>query len=450
MKVRGKKVTVVGMGRTAVSLTRLLLREAAWPFVTEASDEASVAEYRAELEAMGVPYECGGHTDAAFEGASVVIPSPGVSPGIAPIARAKAAGAAVMGEMEFAYPYCRSQILAVTGTNGKTTTTELLKTMVEHCGRSVVLAGNNALPFSEAVQMERQPIYMVLEVSSYQLETIQKFRPWIAAVLNLTPDHLARHGSEAAYAAAKARIFMNQRDRDIAVVNYDDPVVRAMAPERGAAVWPFSLSARLEQGVWLDGSSIRYGDEVIAEVSDTQLPGRHNLQNVLAALAVMRAGHFGWVGVLNGLQAFRGVEHRIELVANIGGVDFYNDSKSTNVDSLKVALESFDRPVVLIAGGQGKGSDYRVLRDVVKGRVKALITLGTDAELLEAAFGDLAPIERAADLGEAVERGAGLAAAGDVVLLSPACASFDMFENFEHRGRVFKESVLRYRERTSQ
>lgn len=441
MDVRGKNVTVVGLGRTAITLVKLLLREGARPFVTDSADTPKMAEFRRELEALGVPCECGGHSTRAFEDAAVIVPSPGVPPGIGPIAKARAAGVEVVGEMEFAFPYCRSRILAVTGTNGKTTTTELLRTLVETCGHSVLLAGNNALPFSAAVQVEPAPDYLVLEVSSYQLETTRRFRPWIGAVLNVTPDHLSRHGSLEGYAAAKARLFENQEPGDVAVVYADDTLVRPMAGKGRGQAWEFSLAGPVQRGLWLDGEAVRQGNEIVARTSDTILPGRHNLQNVLCALSMMRAGAFDWARVLEGLRGFRGVEHRIEHVADVGGVAFYNDSKSTNIDSLKVALESFDRPVVLIAGGRGKGADYGPLRDLVQRKVKALVTLGEDAPLLEEAFGDVVGSDRAADMDDAVRRAAEAARPGEVVLLSPACASFDMFDDFEHRGRVFKESV---------
>jgi UDP-N-acetylmuramoylalanine--D-glutamate ligase len=443
MQVRGRKVTVVGMGETCIALVRLLLREGAHPFVTESNNAPKIAGRSRELEALGVPYETGGHTPAAFAGADLVISSPGVSPHIAPIQQALAEGADVIGEMEFAFSFCNSRVLAVTGTNGKTTTTELLRALVAACGHSVVLAGNNAFPFSAAVMLEQAPEFIVLEVSSYQLETARCFRPWIGAALNITPDHLARHGSLDHYASVKARMFMNQQPGDVAVINHDDPLVRDMALHSLASVWPFSLGTRLETGLWLDGDVIRHGSEVVASASDTALPGRHNLQNVLCALTMMRAGGLDWEKTIDGVRAFRGVEHRIEHVAEFQGIDFYNDSKSTNIDSLKVALESFDRPVVLIAGGEGKGSDYRVLRDLVRERVRKMVTIGLDAPKLEEAFGDLVTAERAEDMADAVERAARTAVSGDVVLLSPACASFDMFDNFEHRGRVYKECVLR-------
>jgi len=444
LDVTGKKATVVGLGQTAVAVVRLLLREGAKPVVTEKGDGANYESLRAQLDALGVDCETGGHSEEAFDGAALVIPSPGVSPKLDLIQRAQLAGAAVVGEMEYAFQFCRSRVLAVTGTNGKTTTTELLRALVESCGRSIVLAGNNAFPFSAAVMLEPAPDFIVLEVSSYQLETAREFRPWIAAVLNVTPDHLARHGAVDEYAAVKARIYANQTECDAAVINRDDPYVKQMGEGLRARVVPFSQRERLQNGVWSDGAGIFAGNVRVANTSDTRLPGRHNMENVLCALAMMRAGGFDWACVIRGLRGFRGVEHRIEFVVRHAGVDWYNDSKSTNIDSLRVALESFSEPIVLIAGGQGKGSDYRVLRGMVAGRVRRLVTLGEDAEKLEAAFGDIVPAERAGDMADAVAKAGAVAEPGNVVLLSPACASFDMFDNFEHRGRVFKECVAYY------
>ncbi|MCX5757718.1 MAG: UDP-N-acetylmuramoyl-L-alanine--D-glutamate ligase [Candidatus Hydrogenedentes bacterium] len=435
-------MTVVGMGRTALAVVKLLLREGARPFVTEAKSGNTFAQACVELEALGVPYELGGHTGAAFEGASLIVPSPGVPPAKIPLPASCRAD--VISEMEFAFPYCRSRIIAVTGTNGKTTTTELLKTLLAGCGRSVGLAGNNDVPLSAVVTEESAPEYLVLEVSSYQLELAHAFRPWAAAVLNVTPDHLARHGTIENYAAVKARIYTNQDVEDLAVVNDDDPFVRAMADSTCARLWPFSLEHRLHDGLWLDGESILLGDECVAQTSDTLLPGRHNLQNVLCALSIMRAGGFDWNKTLAALRTFGGVEHRIEFVVRACGVDFYNDSKATNVDSLKVALESFSIPVVLIAGGEGKGSDYRVLRDLIRQRVRHLVLIGDDAPKIEVAYGDLVPFECATDMRDAVQRAAAAAQPGDAVLLSPACASFDMYTSFEHRGRVFKDAVMDY------
>lgn len=440
MELQGQKIVVVGMGRTALSAVKLLLREGARPRVSEVQSRDLHGAACAELEALGVPYECGGHSARFFEGARLILPGPGVPPGLPVIAEACGHGARLICELDLAFAFCPARVIAVTGTNGKTTATALLSHLVLACGHAALLAGNNDLPFSAAV-LEPTPLYVVLEVSSYQLALSNGFKPWIGAVLNLTPDHLARHNTLEEYAAAKARMFARQSDGDIAVVNDDDPWTAGMRVPARAARLAFSMERAVQPGLWLDGEIIREGRAEVARVTDTRLLGRHNLSNVLAALTIMRAGGFDWPSVLEGLRSFAGVEHRIEFVATIGQVDYYNDSKSTNIDSLRVALDSFDRPVVLIAGGEGKGSDYRVLRDLIRGRVKHLVTLGSDAPVLEAAFADLVETERAASLGDAVERAAALARPGEVVLLSPACASFDMFKNFEERGRVFKQCV---------
>lgn len=439
--VRGKKVTVIGMGRTAAALVRLLLREGAEPFVTDAGDSPRLEPFAQELAQLGVPHERGGHTDAAFREAAFIIPSPGVPPNLPQIRAAVASGSRVIGEMEFAATCCRSRILAVTGTNGKTTTTELLRACIAACGHSVDLCGNNARPLSEAVTADPAPLYLVVEVSSYQLETIRLFRPWIAAVLNVTPDHITRHPTIEEYVAVKARIFENQGAGDVAVVNADDPWTAAMAKGGAQRRVPFSLTETLEDGVHLEGSHIVCDKHLLAYVDDVRIPGKHNLSNVFAALAMLWAGRFPMDKVRQGLYGFTGVEHRIETVLTHNHVTWINDSKATNLDSLKVALDSMKRPVVLIAGGRGKGDDYRKLRPHMKAMVRTVIALGEDAPKIGQAWGDLTPVRLAADMADAVARAAAVAQRGDVVLLSPGCASFDQFDDFEHRGRVFKECV---------
>ena len=439
--IREKKVTVVGMGRTASALVRLLLREGAEPFVTDAGDSPKLELFAQELDGLGVAHERGGHTDAAFRDAAFVIPSPGVPPHLPQIRAAADAGATVIGEVEFAATHCRSRILAVTGTNGKTTTTELLRACIAACGHSVDLCGNNARPLSEAVMADPAPLYLVVEVSSYQLETIRTFRPWIAAVLNVTPDHLTRHPTIEEYAAVKARIFKNQGAGDVAVVNADDSRAATMAHGGAQRRVPFSLTQQFDDGVHLEGSQIICDKHLLAYVDDVRIPGKHNLSNVLAALAMLWAGRFPMDKVRRGLYAFTGVEHRIETVLTHNHVTWINDSKATNLDSLKVALDSMKRPVVLIAGGRGKGDDYRRLRAYMKAMVRAVIAIGEDAPKIGEAWGDLTPVRLAGDMADAVARAAALAQRGDVVLLSPGCASFDQFDDFEHRGRVFKECV---------
>jgi UDP-N-acetylmuramoylalanine--D-glutamate ligase len=441
MDVQGKKVTIVGLGRTAIALAKLLQREGAQPFVSESSNTSRLGPLCEKLDALDVSYEVGGHSQDAFNDADLIIPSPGVPPFIGPIELARERGVPVMGEMDFAAHYCSAPILAVTGTNGKTTVTELLYGLLAACGHDVVLAGNNATPLSAAVQGEGDLDFVVLEVSSYQLELAKDFRPWIAALLNVTPDHLERHGTFADYEAAKLRIFANQNAGDFAVFNADDDALaEALRDGRGQLV-PFSVERPLDIGLWIDGDVIRHGEETVASVGDICLRGRHNVRNVLAALAMMRAGGFDAQQTVAGLRAFRGVEHRIEFVTDRDGVAFFNDSKSTNVDSLAVALDSFSEPVILIAGGRGKGADYRKMRGAVAEHVKHLVTLGEDGSLMVAAWGDVTRAEHADTLAGAVEQAAAAAMEGDVVLLSPACASFDMFADFEERGRVFKDAV---------
>ncbi len=440
VNLAGKKVTVFGMGRSAIGAARLLCCQGALPFVSDCNEKPDLIPFCAELELLGVPYELGGHSARALD-ADLAVTSPGVPASIAPFAQLRARGVPVFAELELGWRFCRSKVLALSGTNGKTTSTELLRAMVSACGHTVGLAGNNDTPLSTAVLEEPAPEYMVLEVSSYQLESVDQMRPWIAGVLNLTPDHLGRHKTMEGYAEAKARLFARQGAGDTAVLNACDEYTRMMPTPNGVRRMSFSLEGPVEDGLWTDGVAIFEGRQAIAQVSDCPLPGRHNLENVLAVLTMMRAGAFDWPGVLDGLRRFRGVEHRIEWVRALDGVDYYNDSKSTNVDSLRVALESFERPQVLIAGGLGKGSDYGVLSALVKAHVRHLITLGEDAPKIESAFAGLVSMERAASMAEAVARARAQARPGEVVLLSPGCASFDMYRNFEVRGRDFKACV---------
>ena len=449
LNIEGKHVTIVGLGRTAAALAKLLLVKGAKPFVTESRDEGDLGTLPEIVRAQGIPCECGGHTSAAFEKADIVAPSPGVPPTIPPIVQAIRDGAEIMGEMEIASHYIEGPMIAVTGTNGKTTTTALLHALIERCGHRCVLAGNNDLPLSEAALVVPAPDYTVVEVSSYQLETCKTFHPWIAAVLNVSNDHLARHGTMEHYADVKARIFENQVESDIAVLNMEDDRCAAMQNRIEARAIPFSLQTSLVDGMGIDGDHILWNGEPVATLADISLPGLHNRENVLAALSIMRAGEFDWPSVIDGLRSFRGVEHRIEYVATIGGVKFYNDSKSTNLESLRVALESFDSPVILLAGGRGKGSDYTTLVPHFLTKVKYLVAFGEDAANIEAAYASTTSTLCVATLSEAAEAATHHAQSGDTILLSPACASFDQYPNFEERGHAFKAWVTQQAEAIS-
>jgi len=435
-ELKDKRVCIVGLGRSAVGAARLLLREGAKPFVTDSG--TGVEECKAALDALGVAYEVGGHSEKALDAVTeLVVVSPGV-PANAPLLQvACKRSIPVIAELELGWRFCDAPVVAVTGTNGKTTTTTLLHAMVAACGHKAALAGNNATPLSEAVLAETPWDFVVAEVSSYQLETIDTFRPRIAAVLNLTPDHLGRHGDMAGYAAAKARLFMNMGAGDVAVLNSDDPHTARMQTPDGVQVKTFSVNKQLSD------AALHIGAHPPITLESLRIPGRHNVENALAALTVAEAAGLDWNTSVAALQAFQGVEHRIEFVAETGGVAVYNDSKSTNADSLRVALESFPgKPVVLIAGGRGKGGGYAELRGLVEKTVRHMVCIGEDAERLAADLGDLVAHNTAASMAEAVALALSISQPGDVLLLSPACASFDWYRNYEERGADFKQCVL--------
>jgi len=436
LDLRDKKVSIVGLGRSAVGAACLLLREGAVPFVTDMGE--GVPECVTTLEKLGVVYEYGGHTDRALgEDTDLLVVSPGVPKNAPLLQQARERGIPVLAELELGWRFCDAPVLAVTGTNGKTTTTCLLRAMIAACGYRVALAGNNDTPLSEAVLSETPWDYVVAEVSSYQLETIETFRPWIAAVLNLTPDHLGRHGDMAGYAAAKASLFMNMGGGDVVILNADDEQVSDMKTPDEVKVQRFSMNGQVRDG------AIHIARRAPVPLASLRIPGRHNVENALAALTMMDAGGFDWDRAVAALQAFEGVEHRIEFVAEEEGVAVYNDSKSTNVDSLRVALESFpDRKIVLIAGGRGKGTGYTELRELVSRTVKFMVTIGEDAAQLEADLGAVVAHRRAENMQEAVDVALVQAERGNVVLLSPGCASFDWYRNYEERGKDFKDCVI--------
>jgi len=436
----GINVTIVGMGRSAAGAAALLLQQGALPFVTDSGSGPRLAPWQAELDRLGVPHESGGHSNRAWLNADLIVLSPGVPPSIAPLDAARQRGIPVMGELELASRFADAPILAVTGTNGKTTVTEMIRHALCALGHDAVLAGNNHTSFSSAVAKNPRPDYFVLEVSSYQLETADSFRPRSGAVLNVTPDHLGRHGTMENYADTKARLFANQSTaHETAVLNGDDPMVRTMVTPPGVRRLHFSLDSESECELLWDGISIRVEGNALA--FSCPVPGRHNLANALAALGVLYGAGLDPAPCLAALETFEAVEHRLEWSGERNGVAFYNDSKSTNIDSLRVALESFDRPVTLIAGGQGKGSSYDSLVPLVREKVAHFIAMGAEGPLLAEAFGASVPLTVVNDMAEAVAVAVAETAAGGIVLLSPGCASFDQYTNFEERGTHFKKLV---------
>jgi UDP-N-acetylmuramoylalanine--D-glutamate ligase len=441
----GRSVTVVGLARSGVAACRLLRALGARVTGTDARAAAMLSPEARALATEGVRLVVEGHPPEAFAGAELVIVSPGVPADHPALAECRARSVPVLGEVELAFRTMAAEFVAITGTNGKTTTTALTGALLAESGRPVFVGGNIGRPLAaEALDFPADG-WVVAEVSSFQLETTDAFRPHVAAVLNVTPDHLDRHGSLAAYAEAKARIFRAQGPEDWAVLNADDPGAAALASRVKRRLLWFSRRGPVPQGAWVrDGwLTLRLGggDQAVCPVGEIFLRGAHNLENVLAATACAGALGVPPERLRLAIRAFRAVPHRIEWIRERAGVAFYNDSKGTNVDATLKALAAFDEPIVLIAGGRDKGQRFDALADAARGRVKAAIVIGEGRATLGATLRAVTRVEDAASMGEAVRRAAALAVAGDVVLLSPACASFDLFLDYEHRGEVFAEEV---------
>ena len=445
LELRGKRVTVVGLARSGVAACVLLAERGA---LVLATDREPAERLRADLDALrrrGVRLETGGHTAASFEGADLIVLSPGVDARIGPVAQAAARGVPIWSEVELAYRVTPARFLAVTGTNGKSTTTSLLGAMLEAAGFPGVVAGNIGTALCEVVPSLSAAHWVTAELSSFQLETIAAFRPRVALLLNLAPDHLDRYPDLARYYAAKARIFMNQTAEDVAVLNADDPAIRETVGALRARVHGFSRRQAVPEGAYLDGDRLvlaRGGRaEPICAVGAMRIRGVHNVENALAAAAGAGAIGVPTAAMAEALARFPGLPHRLEPVATIAGVHYVNDSKGTNVGAVVKSLEGYAEGVILIAGGKDKGGDFAPLRPLVATRVKALILIGQARAAIRAQLAGACPTEETATLEEAVRRAAELARPGDTVLLSPACASFDMFRDFEHRGEMFRRAV---------
>jgi UDP-N-acetylmuramoylalanine--D-glutamate ligase len=447
---RGRTVLVVGAARSGVAAAEFLLASGARVVLTDIKSEESLAVPLDSLKNLAktsgeLTLELGGHHAESFRAADFVLVSPGVPMALPCIEESRLAGIPVLAEVELAYRHLRGKIVAITGSNGKTTTTTLVAELLSSAGLRAFAAGNigRAL-ISFAAGSQADDIYVV-ELSSFQLEGILRFRPLVGAVLNLTPDHMDRYPGFAEYVRAKARIFENQTAADFAVLNADDP--RTAAMRTGIVSTPFLFSRRgeVECGTMIRDGRIVYRDERgekdLFGVDDIRLRGSHNLENVLAASAMALLAGAPPEALGHGVRSFQGVEHRLEWVADHDGVQYFNDSKATNVDAAIQSLLAFARGIIWIAGGRDKGADFAPLRPLVAGRVKHLIVLGEAAGKIREALGDLVETTAAATHPEAVTLAGHRAAAGDIVLLAPACASFDMFVDYEHRGRVFKEAV---------
>jgi len=414
--------------------------------LTERRDDFAQAD---ALRNAGVDVELGGHAQATFDAADLVVTSPGVPPDEPTLVAARTRGVEVIGEVELASRWLRGRVIAVTGTKGKSTTTTLIGRMVASDGKPVLVGGNIGVPLSSQVDDSTPETIHAVEVSSFQLETTTTFRPWIALWLNLAADHLDRHPDVASYAAAKARIFANQQAGDWAVVNLDDPIVMEHSERIASARVGFSPFGSTDDGFSVDGEWIVRRTPAVTErlvpVSAVELTGRHMLGNVVAAVATASVAGISTSAMTAALKGFRGLEHVMEPAGRIGDVAFVNDSKATNIEAARRSIESFPGRVVALVGGHFKGGDFRDLRDTVAARGRAVIAMGEAAPLVREALADLLPVIDASSMREAVERGYEAARPDGVVLLAPACASFDWFRDYAERGRVFKEEVERLR-----
>jgi UDP-N-acetylmuramoylalanine--D-glutamate ligase len=443
--LHNKRVLVVGLGKSGVACALFLKAQGAQ---VTASDTKSPDQLRDEIPLLldhGITVESGGHGERTFRGQDLIVVSPGVPIDAPPLVQARALGEAVIGEIELAAQFLPGPIVAITGSNGKTTTTTLAGEILAAGGFPTLVGGNIGTPAISLVERALRDTVVVLEVSSFQLETIQTFHPRVAVILNITPDHLDRHRTFEVYINAKARIFENQGPNDFTVLNGDDPATLNLAGRPKASLYWFSRRKEVPQGAYVREGKLFFRDHrglrQIMRVNEIPLKGTHNIENVLAAICTGALLGVTPEQIRGAVAAFQAVEHRLEYVATIRGVEYYNDSKATNVDATIKALESFPHNIHLILGGKDKGSDYTTLNQLLRQRVKRVYTIGAAAAKIEAHIQGAAEVVHAETLENAIRRASASAQPGDIVLLAPACASFDQFQSYEHRGRVFKEVV---------
>lgn len=436
--VRGKKILVVGLGSSGRAAAKLLCGKGAEVRVTESAGREEVQDHLDGLDGFPVEFELGGHTEEFCAPSDLVVVSPGVDPGAVPVTVAKKKGIPVIGELELGYLFCPAPIIAITGTNGKSTTTELIGDIVACSGKHVIVCGNIGNPLSGEVDKLEASSIAVVEVSSFQLETIREFRPRVGVLLNVSEDHYDRHGDLDAYKKEKFRIFSNQTPDDWAVLHSDFREDSMISRVKGRTVFfgrEGSAVTAEEKKVVADGGKF------VLERDIVPLKGIHNMENVACAVLVSRIMGVREEHIREGVAAFRGLRHRFEKIAEFRGVEFIDDSKATNIDATRRALESMAGKVVLIAGGRDKGGDYRSILPLVKKKVKTMVVIGEASGNITSAFGEAVPVVPARDMADAVEESVKAAGEGDAVMLSPMCSSFDMYTDYKHRGDVFQREV---------
>jgi UDP-N-acetylmuramoylalanine--D-glutamate ligase len=447
MDLKGKKILVVGLGKSGLAAALFLRRRGALVTVSDVRSAEQLAKEIPALIEAGIMVEAGGHGLLTFRRQDLIVVSPGVPLDTPELTQVKHFGLPVIGELELAARFLKGHALAVTGSNGKTTTTTLLGEILKAGGLPTLVGGNIGLPVIALIDDSAEDTWSVLEVSSFQLETTVQFHPEIAVILNITPDHLDRHGSFENYCAAKERIFAAQTAEDFLVLNADNSPCEHAAARSAAKVYWFSVEHPVPQGAWLEQGTVVYRSaedapaEHVMPLRGIPLKGSHNIENVLAAVVAARLAGVPAEIIRHAVESFQAVEHRLEYVVTHNGVAYYNDSKATNVDATAKAIAAFSGGIHLILGGKDKNSDYTLLSDLLRERVSAVYTIGSAAAKIESHLRGVVSIYSCETLDKAVASAAAAARPGEVVLLAPACSSFDQFENYEHRGKVFKQLV---------
>jgi UDP-N-acetylmuramoylalanine--D-glutamate ligase len=445
MNYSGNKITIIGAVRSGIGAAKLIKRLNGIPFVSDVSDNEKIRKSVDILKALNIDYELGGHTSRVYD-CEVMVVSPGVPQDSEIIKTARNKKIQLISELELASSVCKGNIIAITGTNGKTTTTSLCGHVFNGCGAKTYTAGNIGLAFSEIALDVKENEFAAVEVSSFQLDLIDKFKPEVAAILNITPDHLNRYENNYQnYINSKMKIFENQDEKDYLIINRDNEILINSLTQHSSTDYYFSLSMKSKNGCFQSGEEIVFvkddKEEFRCSLSDINLRGEHNYANAMAVIIAAKIFGFDNEKIIEGLRTFKGVEHRLEFVREINGVKYINDSKATNVDSVWYALRSFDQPIYLILGGQDKGNDYNQIKDLVLSKVKKIYAIGSSAEKVFNFFHHDVKVEIKQSLEDVITAVNSEARESEIVLLSPACASFDMFNDYEHRGKVFKEAV---------
>lgn len=446
MIIKNKKISIIGAELSGKAAAKLALSQDAVPFVSDSRSGIELAESKAIFDKLQIEYEFGSHSDKVFD-CDFIVTSPGVPSNSVVLKKAKEKGIEIYSEIEFASWFCKAKIISITGSNGKTTTTALLNHVLNESGLKCFSGGNIGDPFSDLVYTTNENDYISLETSSFQLDYIKYFKPSIAMILNITPDHLDRYeNSLQKYKAAKLRIFENQDSSNILILNADDTNLHNVAEDLSVQKYYFSTKKNVDKGAYFSNGNFFYIENDLSEkvctTSDLFIKGEHNYANALAVLIAAKLIGVSNENIANAFSSFKGVEHRLEFVREIDGIKFINDSKATNIDSVWYALNSFEEKILLILGGKDKGNDYNQIKDLVLSKVRKIYAIGTSKDIIYNFFNPYVEIDKKETLEECVYSAKNEAKENEIVLLSPACASFDMFKNYQHRGKVFKDAVM--------